>query len=622
MEAITEPAVDRCTDDEKTTDTDEDGLTDCQERTQYLTDPDTPDTDGDSLLDGWEVLRLGTLASTGLGADSDGDGIGDGLEVRGFEYRDKTWYSDPNNADSDGDGRPDGVECPERLNIDVDGAVDPATPCADTDGDGVPDLFDRDSDGDGVPDSIDLSPLTSRGQETPFDRTAPFQLLVNNLQPRPDGEGGYFPTLVDFQLRPENPEHLTYAMNVLDWPSGDEKGQIQRFRSNDSTFADAMTPEEGGADPRAANGDLRLIPMLEIEMSGPNLPLPLTTARTTLRWKNNFDFDLTLTQQEAGIEATLSDAADEAQTYGFQVYEGVCGNLGAPVGQRFSLSAGSAISLRADLGRLVDVADGEHVIMADDGTGADAVRACLPLGDLPNGNSSTQMIDPEPLQAYGMSVRDKDNDGAVLVYTPLNVVPDETGGGRTAFSARVFFQPQAANLGDVAQQVRVVWMVQALTDWCKPVPADASEPVARTWCQFPHNWEFDHPQIVHSYYEDWYLTGLSVREDHGLNVAVAWEDPAAETAEARQAESWLWIMARGLNSAFVGGRDQDEDGVRDVGVATETAGLTLSESTIAQRFGTPPAPGIIAEQRFGIPSPPPWVWRPSPIPARITSLTS
>jgi len=592
---------DLCTSDEKNTDTDEDGLNDCKENTQYLTDSRNPDTDGDTLLDGWEVLRLGTSPTADSGADSDGDNIGDGLEVGGFEYRDKRWYSDPNDADTDDDGRPDGIECPERLSIEVESTVAPTTPCVDTDDDGVPDLFDRDSDEDGVPDELDLSPLTSRGQGTSFDRTTPFQLLVNNLQPRPDGEGGYFPTLVDFQLRPENPEHLSYAMNVLDWPSGDEKGQIQRFRGNDSTFADAMTPEEGADDPRAANGDLRLIPMLEIEMSGPNLPLPFTTAQTTLSWKNNFDIELTLTQQENEIEARLTNTTTSEQFYGFQVYEGICGDLGEAVGQRFLLSAENPTSLRDDLDPLVELADGEHVIMADDGTSADAVRSCVQFSDLPNGAHSTKMIDTEPLQPYGMSVRDKDNEGAVLVYTPLNVVADETGGGRTAFSARVFFQPQAANLGDVAQQVRVVWLVQALTDWCKPAPADAPEPVVNTWCQFPHNWELDHPQIVHSYYEDWYLTGLSVREDHGLNVAVAWEDPSGETAEERQLESWLWALARGLNRSFVSGRDHDENGVRDLGVATETAGLTLSESTIAQRFGTPPASGITAEQRFGIP---------------------
>jgi hypothetical protein len=211
-------SVDRCTPEEMSTDSDEDGLTDCDERTVYLTDVQNDDTDGDTLLDGWEVLRLGTMPTEDLGADSDGDGIGDGLEVVGFSYRSETWYSDPNSADTDEDGRPDGIECPERVNTNAETFIDPSTPCADTDGDDVPDVFDHDSDGDGVPDRIDLSPLTARGMASSFNRTDPFRLLVENLQVRPDGEGGYFPTMVDFQIRPENPEHLTYALNVLDWP--------------------------------------------------------------------------------------------------------------------------------------------------------------------------------------------------------------------------------------------------------------------------------------------------------------------------------------------------------------------------------------------------------------------
>ncbi len=590
-----------CTSEEKSTDTDEDGLTDCDERTRYLTDIHNDDTDGDTLLDSWEVLRLGTLPTEDIGADSDGDGIGDGLEVVGFAYRSKTWYSDPNSADTDGDGRPDGIECPERVNTNAETPIDPSTPCVDTDEDSVPDIFDHDSDGDGVPDRIDLSPLTARGLASPFNRMTPFQLLVENLQARPDGQGGYFPTMVDFQIRPENPEHLTYALNVLDWPSGDEMGQIQRRAGNDSTLADVMPAEEGSGDPRMANGDMRLIPMVEIEMSGAHLPFSMTTARTTLGWTNNFDVELTLTQQANGIEVHLSNAPDGGPTYGFQVYEGICGDLGAPVGQRFTLSPASITDVRNDLGHLVEIADGEHVILADDGPDDDNVRSCVQIGDLPNGASSTQMIDPEPLKTYGMSVRDKDNDGTVLVYAPLNVVPDETGGGRTAFSARIFYQPQADNLGDVAQQVRVVWLVQALTDWCKPAPADLSEEETEDWCDSAENWSLDNPQIVHTYYEDWYLTGLSVREDHGLNVAVAWEDPSMETAEERQWESGLWAMARGLNRAFVSGRDQDEDGMRDIGVTTETAGLTLSESTIAQRFNAPLDPSVTVTDRFGIP---------------------
>ena len=95
--------------------------------------------------------------------------------------------------------------------------------CRDTNADATPDMFALDSDGDGVPDKLDLAPTTVLGKATPFTRDNPFQLLVNNLSPVTGTTNTYYPVLVDIQLRPANPKHLTYALNVLDWPSGDEK---------------------------------------------------------------------------------------------------------------------------------------------------------------------------------------------------------------------------------------------------------------------------------------------------------------------------------------------------------------------------------------------------------------
>src|SRR3712207_4970889 len=63
------------------------------------------------------------------------------------------------------------------------------------------------------------------------------------------------PLYVDFQLRPTNPDHLWYSQNVLDWPSNDRQGQIQRV--HESTF---------GSSGELADGDMRLMPMLEIEI--------------------------------------------------------------------------------------------------------------------------------------------------------------------------------------------------------------------------------------------------------------------------------------------------------------------------------------------------------------------
>ena len=59
----------------------------------------------------------------------------------------------------------------------------------------------------------------------------------------------------------------------------------------------------------------------------------------------------------------------------------------------------------------------------------------------------------------------------MALYVPVNVVPDASGGGRVAFSARMPYFPNNGSLGSTAQKVRLVWMVQALSDMCKPMPA-------------------------------------------------------------------------------------------------------------------------------------------------------
>ena len=75
------------------------------------------DSDGDGMLDGWEIDNFGDLSHDGT-ADSDGDGLTD-LE----EYQNDT---NPNESDSDGDGMPDKWEVDNNLDPNVDDAGDDA----------------------------------------------------------------------------------------------------------------------------------------------------------------------------------------------------------------------------------------------------------------------------------------------------------------------------------------------------------------------------------------------------------------------------------------------------------------------------------------------------------------
>ena len=100
-------------------DPDKDGLTNDQEK-EFGTDKNNPDTDGDGLTDGEEVLKYKTSPTK---ADTDGDGLNDGQEVNQYK-------TDPLKADSDGDGLSDGDEVLKYK-------TDPLK--ADSDGDGLTD---------------------------------------------------------------------------------------------------------------------------------------------------------------------------------------------------------------------------------------------------------------------------------------------------------------------------------------------------------------------------------------------------------------------------------------------------------------------------------------------------
>lgn len=216
---------------------------------------DGTDTDSDELTD-FQEESIGTDPKY---EDSDDDNIKDNVEATGFSMPGTgTWYLDATSDDSNNDGLADG----EEFDLDENGAAD------DTDDNGVPDVFDRDNDGDGVPDRKDLSPFavlpTPASAGAHFSDGAPLRLNLNNLTA---GE----PTFVDFQLRPANPKQLEYAYHVVDWPV-DAKGAVQDI--DGVTFATAPRPE-GSAQPTDSdrNGDIKLVPMLELRMpNAANLP--------------------------------------------------------------------------------------------------------------------------------------------------------------------------------------------------------------------------------------------------------------------------------------------------------------------------------------------------------------
>jgi len=164
-----------------TKDTDCDGLTDAEEFSTIYpgglkTDPGIADTDGDGILDGVELGRTSsvdpkcafagdqdpTTRTSPVAVDTDGDKLPDGLEDVDRNGRRDPNETDPNAPDTDGDGLADGDEDKNANGVVDPGETDPRV--ADTDGDGILDGIEAtscmapskaDTDGDGIPDGVE-----------------------------------------------------------------------------------------------------------------------------------------------------------------------------------------------------------------------------------------------------------------------------------------------------------------------------------------------------------------------------------------------------------------------------------------------------------------------------------
>ena len=136
-----------------------------------------------------------------------------------------------------------------------------STGAVDSDGDGTPDLFEDDNDNDGVPDRLDLSPFSRIPSLTD---ASPFQLTISNMT-------AGLPTIVDLQLRPQNPNNLWFAGNVLDWPQ-DNQGQVQDI--DGYTYADYAVANNLTVGENDSFGDLKLMLMLEMRIPTNSANLP------------------------------------------------------------------------------------------------------------------------------------------------------------------------------------------------------------------------------------------------------------------------------------------------------------------------------------------------------------
>lgn len=406
------------------------------------TDPTLVDSDGDGLDDGLEVNVLGTEPTS---ADSDRDLIPDNLEIAGVVFGGSRYPLDPLNADTNGDGQLDGTECFYNAG---DGSLD----CKDSDGDDIPDIAELDDDNDGVPDADDIAPTTVFGDMTTGIDGGEFSYTL-------DGLTADRMAYVDLQLRPTNPDHLWYTLNVLDWPSDDRAGQVQRVF--DATFYESLSADQRPhADPRSKNGDMRLIPMLEISMP-----------------------------YQAGHTRNLP-----------------------------------ALS------------------------GAPAIDATTPL---------TDWLDSDEMASFGINVRQAEN-GDLFGYVPLVLQRSESGEQPVAFTGRIPYRPNSA-WGD-AHSARLIWLVEVVTDRCD-VPEGENR---QTWCADDANWITNGSTIVHRYDDDFYVTGLAVREDHGVEAAIVFQNPQWTKSQGNFVangfnEDPLWGAAQALEQTLLAAQNNGTD---------------------------------------------------------------
>ena len=353
---------------------------------------------------------------------------------------------------------------------------------------------------------------------------------------------------MDFQLRPENEDHLWYALNVLDWPSV-EDGQIQRKAGNGSTFAD-IAEENQAVSANADNGDMRLIPMLEIEMTGESFPLKFTTPEIDVKFSGALTatvhsnrMALTSPWISRWIPVTPSPGGHQQRS---------CQNLGNNLYTFTGVADGASRTISNQ--KLTGLADGKHGLKLTI-SGKDY---CVDIGNVANGPFADQIVVRDPLDPYGISVREKDDDGTLLAYVPLNLVADRVRdrphGLRWPYGLLAHDQPMGRHpegqrrLGDPDAHG-------------SPLHGTALRPRTRTGY-----WIRPRPCMYTG--TSGTSRGWPCREDHGLDVVIIYEDPAQKTsAKARAYEDALWMLAWGLDSAFITGRDEDQDGQRDITIA-------------------------------------------------------
>ncbi|MBI1293418.1 hypothetical protein GC175_00485 [bacterium] len=197
-------------------------------------------------------------------------------------------------------------------------------------------------------------------------------------------------------------------------------------------------------------------------------------------------------------------------------------------------------------------------------------------------------IDNDLLGKYGINVRPAGN-GGYLLYAPLNLVEDEVTGNKVAFNAQLIYQNSAAWK---PQQVRLTWLVQVLNETYN------SPEAAQKALKEGNGTGNNQATVLHTYYTDFHLTGLNVREDRGAEMAIVYEDPATDNNVNE--DDGLIQMMNGLDVSFLSNRDCDF--VDNEGFCVGDGQRDITIPVIKQRWDSASNSGVTDGQRWGIPA--------------------
>ncbi|MEZ4732365.1 MAG: LamG-like jellyroll fold domain-containing protein [Caldilineaceae bacterium] len=224
---------------------------------------------------------------------------------------------------------------------------------------------------------------------------------------------------ITFEVRPTNAQHLWYSMNVLDWPSEDYSGQIQRVHDT-----------KIGTSGLQANGDMQLAPMIEVTMPA----------------------------AEASHLPTIT---------------------------------------------------GKQPIVGDN-------------------SRLAEWLDMPVLERYQMAVAWTQDQKSLRIYLPATLIRDTRGNAPLNFVAKMLYLPNGSGLFSTKHLARLVWLVQMDTDTCI-VPQDSTydkscRPTGDNYQNGVH-WKTNKQQIVHRYYDSFYLNAFIAEEEDGVSAQIFYEDP-------------------------------------------------------------------------------------------------